>query len=243
MIVAMKSLIGLLYSFGGAAIGFGVGIVAALVIAKLADVSARDGASGYITFGIGLVGALVGLAAGMALYARSAPAGQAAAYSWSAVLGVAGVAGVLVLGAWAYLNLSERPLEYDGAMATLEMELRIDGEHAPADSSQSWLRVEVHTGNARPEGDVRWSAVRTEGAQRIVPVSQNPLMRATGRTVVVSLAGRPAEIFVPPMPRTPDSRADWSAWYRPQRVEAASSGSDVSRAVTELRYRVRRYGE
>ncbi|AMW06130.1 hypothetical protein [Gemmatimonas phototrophica] len=241
----MRSLFGVIYVLGGAVAGFGVGLGAALLFAKLTNVSSRDGAVGYLTIGVGLVGALVGLAAGMALYARSAPSGQGATYGWSAILGVTTLVGVVVLGAWSWLYLMEKPLEYDGAMATLELELRVDAANVPADTAPPWLQVEVHTSKTRPEGTVRWAAMRTEGPHRIIPVMQNPLMRATGRVIVVQLPGRQTEVFTPPMPRIPDSRADWSAWFRPERVESAagaeSSGSRSS--MIELRYRVRRYGE
>ena len=130
-------------------------------------------------------------------------------------------------------------------MATLELELRVDSTNAPTDTTSSWLQVEVHTSKSRPEGTVRWAAMRTEGAHRIIPVVQNPLMRATGRVIVVRLPGRQTEIFAPPMERTPDSRADWSAWFRPERVESATGGESPGSGtpIVELRYRVRRYGE
>jgi MFS family permease len=241
----MRSLIGVIYALGGAAAGFGVGLGAALLFAKLTNVSGRDGAVGYLTIGVGLVGALVGLAAGMALYARSAPGGQGAAYGWSAILGVTTLVGVVVLGAWSWLYLMEKPLEYDGAMATLEMELRVDSANAPSDTTPQWLRVEVHTSKTRPEGTVRWAAMRTEGTHRIIPVMQNPLIRATGRIIVVQLPGRQTELFTPPMSRIPESRADWSAWLRPERVEPVAGGesSGSASSLVELRYRVRRYGE
>lgn len=241
----MRSVLGVAYALGGAALGFGVGVAAALLFAKLTTMSSREGAIGYFAVALGLLGALAGLVAGIALYTRSAPSGQGAVFGGSAVLGVAALAGVVVLGAWSWLNLRQKPLEYDGAMATLEMELRLDTANAPIDSTASWLDVEVQAGQTRPAGTVRWSAVRTEGSHRIIPVNQNPLIRATGRTIVVRLPARQTEVFIPPMPRTPDSRADWSEWLRPQRVEPTSDSAspDSPRSMIELRYRVRRYGE
>lgn len=241
----MRNLSGVLYALGGAVIGLVIGVVAGLLIAKVTNTTNREGAASVTALAVGLVGAVIGLIAGIVLYVRAAPAGQGAASGGAATLGVAALVALGALGAWAWLNLREAPLQYDGAMATLELELRLDTANAPSDSAPPWLDIEVQSGSSRPAGDVRWNRLRTEGAYRIVPVSQNPLMRAADRVVVVRLAGRQTELFVPPMPRTPDSRADWSAWYRPQRVEPITDGASSAAppSLIELRYRVRRYGE
>ncbi|MBL0171781.1 MAG: hypothetical protein IPP90_13865 [Gemmatimonadaceae bacterium] len=242
----MRSVMGLLWALAGAVIGFMAGALLAVAIGKLTNMSNREGAAGYFMIAIGLLGAVAGLVAGMALYGRSAPAGQATAYAVSSAFGVVALVAVVVLGMWAFMNLRETPAMYGNAMANLEMELRLRAEDVPAgDSSTHWLSVEVQTTKTRPEGTVIWSDMRTEGGFRVIPVVQGPLYRSGSRVIVVRVQGLQDEIFIPPMRRMPDPKADWSEWYRPKAVEPPYGVVPPSplRSILELRYRVRKYGE
>ncbi len=205
----MRSIIGLLWALGGAVAGFVAGAIVSTVISTVTHVSNREGAQGFYMIGLGLIGAVVGLIVALVLYARSAPPGQAAAYGGSGVLGVAAVVALVALGLWGYTNLREGPLEYSGAMASLELELRIPTAQLPSDASRSWINVEVQTANTRPEASVRWSTRRVEGAFTIVPAIQQPIYRSANRVIVVRLEGRQDEAFMPSMRRTPDPTADW----------------------------------
>lgn len=240
----MRILLGLLWALGGAVAGLVAGGVVGMVIVKVANVTDREGASGYAMLGVALIGAVLGLVAGVVLYGRSAPAGQGAAYSGSGVAGVVGVVAAIALGLWAFMNLREAPLEYAGAMANLELELRVPTSELPADASARWFNVEVQTAKTRPEGTVLWSNRRTEGPYMIVPVVQGPLYRSGSRVIVVRLADRQSEVFTPPMKRTPNPKADWSEWYRPRLVDPPY-GVEASglKSIVELRYRVRAYGD
>jgi MFS family permease len=242
----MRSVTGLLWAVGGAVAGFAVGVIVGLVIVRITSMTSREGASGYFTIGLGLLGAIGGLVAGLVLFGRSAPAGQGLAYSGSGILGVVGLVAVVALSLWAFVNLREAPLEYDGALANLELEFRVKtAELPPADSVSDWLYLEVQTAKTRPVGNVLWSYKRTDGAFTIIPVVQGPLYRAGNRIIAVRIEGRQNEIFVPRMKRTPDPKADWSAWVRPQVVDPLY-GEQPTAPLTpmlELRYRVRPYGQ
>lgn len=242
----MRGVTGLLWALGGAVAGFVVGVLVALVIVRITSMTSREGASGYFTVGLGLVGALGGLVAGLALYGRSAPAGQGLAYGGSGILGVVGLVAVVALSLWAFINLREAPLEYDGAMANLELEFRLKTADLPsAESASRWLNVEVQTTKTRPEGTVLWSNRRTDGVYTVVPVVQGPLYRAGSRMIVVRIEGRQTEVFSPQMKRTPDPKADWSDWVGPQVVDPPYGEQPASplTAMLELRYRVRPYGQ
>ncbi len=194
--------------------------------------------------GIGLLGAVLGGVAGVVLYARRAPAGEAGAFAMSGVLGVAGLIALVALSVWAFMNLREAPFEYDGALANLELELRLQTSHMPADTSSRWLSVEVLTAKTRPEGTPLWSNMRGEGTQTIIPVLQGPLFRSGSRIIEVTINGRQTEVFTPRMKRTPDPAADWSEWLAPSRVDppfGVESASPLT-PLLQLRYRVRVYG-
>lgn len=241
----MRSLIGLLWALGGGAAGALLGFLAGLAIANLTNTSSRDGAAGCLVVGIALLAGIIGVITGVVLYGRSAPAGMATSFVGSSTMAVVALIAVVAGGAWAFLALRETPVTYGGAMADLLLEVRMKADAAPSADSTGWLSVEVHTPNTRPEGDVSWSQVRTDGGYRIVPVTQGPLSRTRDRVVVVNLAGRQLENFSPPMPRVPDPTAGWSEWYQAKSVEPPFGVVPPAplRSMFELRYRVRVYGQ
>ena len=241
----MKTLSGLLWALGGGAAGLVLGGLIGLAIAKLTEMPSREGASAYFVVLVAVVGALLGVAAGMLLYGRSAPSGQGAAFVGSSALGVVGLIAAVAVGIWVFVGQRETPALYDGAMATLEMELRIRQSDIPAGSGDDWLQLEVQTATTRPEGDVHWSRARTEGEMRIIPVSQNPLVRAANRVIMVRVHNLHTELFVPPIKRTPDRHADWSAWYDATSVQLENGDAPppTTRSVLALRYRIKVYGE
>lgn len=236
---------GLLWALGGAVAGFIAGAVVATAISAITHASNREGAQGYFMMALGLIGALIGLIAGILLYARTAPTGQGAAFVGSGTLGVLGVVAAIAVALWAFMNLREAPVEYDGALANLEMEFRVLTAALPADASDRWIDVEVQTTKTRPVGTVMWSTKRTEGAYTIIPVVQGPLYRAGSRFIVARINEGHSEMFMPPMKRTPDPKADWSEWYKPTSVDPPYGVVPPTplTALLEMRYRVRAYGD
>ena len=243
--VTMRALVGLMWAMGGAVAGFVLGALVGMAVAMAMSMPGREGERDYFIFAMGLVGAVIGLIAGLVLYARSAPSGQAVAYVSSGTVGLLSIAAALALSLWAFTALREAPLQYGGSMATLVMEFRVLTTALPADSSGQWLNVEVQTANTRPVGTVLWTKRRTEGLYTVIPVEQDPLSRAANRLIVVRISGLHDETFNPPMKRTPDPKADWSAWYEPTAVDAAYGVVPTAplTPMLELRYRVRPYAE
>lgn len=241
----MRILLGLVWAFGGAIVGCLAGAIIAVTISKVTGASNREGAQGYFMVALALVGAVIGIFAGLVLYSRSAPTGEGYINFGSGAFGVVAVMVGIALALFAFKRLREAPTEYGGAMATLEMEFRMRTSDLLEGSASQWLFVEVQTANTRPEGTVLWSKARTEGAFTIIPVAQNPLSRANNRVVVARIEGKQTESFVPPMKRVPDAKADWSEWYRPQMIDppyGVETREPLS-AKLELRYRVRAYGD
>lgn len=241
----MRSLKGLFWALGGGVAGMVVGLIAGIVITNVTSTTSREGAAGYLMVAIALIGALIGVVAGILLYGRSAPSGQAAAFAGSSLLGAIGVVAAVALGVWAFMSLREAPATYNGAMADLLLELRVKSADAPAADSTGWLDVEVQTPSTRPEGTVLWSQARTDGVFRIIPVTQGPLSRTGSRFIVVRVEGRQVEMFSPPMKRVPDPRAAWSPWYPANSVEPPYGVVPATplRPLFELRYRIRVYGQ
>ena len=241
----MRSLVGLLWALGGAVVGFIAGALVAVAIAQATNASNREGAQGYAMIAAGLIGAIIGLVTALVLYGRSAPAGHGTAFVGAGGMGVLGLIAAVVIGLWAYMNLREAPLKYGGSMASLELELRVKSSELPPDELYNWLDVEVQTSKTRPVATLSWSSKRVDGEYTIVPATQGPLYRSGSRVIVVRINGRQTEAFMPRMRRTPDPKADWSAWVGPQSVDPPYGvvPSAPLRSIVELRYRVRRYGE
>lgn len=238
-------MVGLLWALGGAVVGLIAGGLAAAAIAKIFNVSNREGAVGFFMVGVAIIGAVVGAGAAIAWYARSAPAGQGAAYVGSAVLGVVGLIAVIGLGIWASMTLREAPAMYGGSMANLELEFRANTAEVPAVGLNGWFSVEVQASKTRPEAVMLWEDARTEGAFTVIPAIQGPLYQAGYRVIVLSINGKQDDVFTPPMKRKPNPKADWSEWYRPARVVPPYGVTPAVplRPLFELRYRVRIYGE
>jgi len=241
----MRILLGLFWALVGGAVGFALGVGAASAYASFTNMSGREGARGFFAVAIGLVGAIIGIATAIVIYGRSAPSGQSAAYSASGLAGIVGLIAVIVLSVWAYMQLIEKPLEYGGARADLEMEFRTQTANVPTANPEGWLAVEVQTAKSRPEGDVGWKSRRIDGAHTIIPVVQSQLVRATSRIIVVRVGEQQVESFAPPMKRTPNPKADWSEWSPPRNVDPpyGVTPSAPLKSVLELRYRVRAWGD
>lgn len=240
----MRSLVGLLWALGGAVAGLVVGVIAAMVLVKVTNTSNREGAQGYVLVAVGLLGAVVGLVAGLVLYARSAPTGQGTAFLGSGTMGVFAVVAAIAVGLWAFMYFRETPATYDGAMATLELEFRVLTDALPADFDGYAFNVEVQTSNTRPSANVSWSSRRVDGSYTIIPAFQGPLYRAGTRFISVRMKGLHDEMFRPPMKRTPDPKVEWSEWYKPDSVDPPYGVVPTTplKAMLEMRYRVRPYG-
>lgn len=243
----MKPLIGLLYGLAGMVAGFLLGAALAMLYAHWTNASNREGAIGYFAMALGIIGALVGLGVGLWWYARSAPPGEGLMQLMQGVGGVVGLIAVLVLGGWAWMQAREVPLMYDGnTQAQLLLEFRLKRDAVPPDGQERWLSVDVTTPDTRPEALVLWDQQRVAGDHLVLPAVQGPLIRSGRRLIVARLRmanGNRDELFIPAMPRTPDARADWSAWVKPQEVHEERGEVSKASALLELRWRLRLYGE
>jgi MFS family permease len=243
----MNSLLGLLWALGGMVLGFGAFAAGAALFASWTNASNREGAVGYFVIGLGLVGALLGLVAGLVWYARSAPGGEKLRQLGQGALGMAVFAAVVAAAIWAWAQSHETPVLYNGnTQASLLLEFRMAQAAAPAGSARQWLNVEVTTAKTRPVALVLPDEVRQEAAQLIVPAVQEPLIRAGNRLVVARLSlptGERHEVFMPRMPRRPDPKAGWSDWVSPRTVFDVRTETEGGAALLQMRWRLRLHGE
>lgn len=241
----MRILLGLFWALVGGVVGFIIGAVGASVFAGVTSMTDREGARGYFVIAFGLIGAVIGIITGIVLYGRSAPSGQGAAYTGSGILGFVGLIAAIALGLWAFMQLREAPLEYGGAMANLDMEFRVKSTDIPVSNPESWLNIEVQTSKTRPVASVSWSSRRIEGEYTIIPAVQGPLYRAGNRFIVVRVGEQQVEMFMPPIKRTPNPKADWSEWYHPHSVDPPYGVTPPAplKPKLEMRYKVSVYGQ
>jgi MFS family permease len=247
----VRAIVGLLYGLGGMALGVLLGAGVGMLINHLVQTTSREGAAGYLLVAAAIIGGLLGLVAGLALYAGRAPTGQMLGRLGYGVLGTVALVALLAAAVWASLQLREAPLMYEGdRQANLLLEFRLKREDLPAQGRQPWLSVEVHTATTRPEATMLWDRQREEAGWVVVPAVQGALMRSGSRFIVAHVR-RPAhehyENFSPPMPRTPDPKADWSAWVAPREV-FGPPGSDgnptrAGAALLQMRWRIELYGQ
>jgi MFS family permease len=242
----MNSLLGLLWALGGMVLGFGAFAAGAALFASWTNASNREGAVGYFVIGLGLVGAVLGLIAGLVWYARTAPGGDKLRQLGQGTVGLAVFAAVVAAAVWAWAQSHETPVIYDGnTQADLLLEFRVAAASVPTGTARQWLNVEVTTAKTRPVALVLQDEVREEEAQLIVPAVQGPLIRAGNRLVVARLSlptGERQEVFMPKMPRRPDPKA-WSDWLSPRTVFDVRTETEGGAALLQMRWRVRLYGE
>lgn len=242
----MRVFIGLFWALGGMALGFALFAAGAALFAQVTQASNREGAIGYFVIALGIVGAVLGLVAGLGWVARSAPAGDAWSHLGQALLGLGLLAAMLGLVGWVWVDGHELPVKYGGeTQANLELEFRIAATAAPAGAARQWLSVEVTGRKTRPQALVLQDAMRHEEGHLVVPAVQGPLLAVRGRLVVARLQlpeGERDVVFMPGMPRKPDAEADWSNWVQPREVFDPQAGAPAAAPGLSLRWRVRRYG-
>lgn len=243
----MKSLVGLLWGLGGAALGFVLFAFGAALFAQLSHMTSREGASGYFMMALGLIGGVLGLVVGLAWFGLRAPTGHGWGQFSHGVLGLAGFAVLLGAAGWAWVYTREGPALYDGnTQANLLLEFRIAAESAPVEAARRWLNVEVTTANTRPVALVLQDQVRHEAQHLVVPAVQGPLLRSGQRLVVARLAlpgGERHEVFMPRMARQPDPRAGWSEWLAPREVFDVATDRSGLPPLLQMRWRLQLYGE
>ena len=241
----MKAIQGLLAALAGGALGAVLFALGAVAIARALHASEREGALGYLGIAAGVLGFLLGSAAGISLVVRSVPEGERLRALGSIGLGVLGLVLLVALVLWGWVSLREDVVKYGDNQASLELEFRLPLDKVPPGAASSWLSVEVHTSKTRPAGTVL-SSLREEEGFLVVPVTVTTLIRSSRRTVVASIEGRPTELFDPRLPAKPDPRKGFSAWRRADFLDRPGSDGPVRNAgegLLEMRARVRLFGE
>ena len=118
MIYVIALLAGLLGAGAGAALGFGLG----LALASMLNISSFEGAAGYFVVSIALIGALIGLPAGIVIALRL-KGSRGFAATGGRTLAVLGIIGALVAAGICYRLATVE--HFSGGNPTMEFEIRL----------------------------------------------------------------------------------------------------------------------
>lgn len=208
----------------------------------VSDFEGQRGMAAMLAFGP--LGGLLGLFGGIWLGLRlggKLPAGKALRRAGIALLAIVAIAAAAL--SIQYHSVPHR-LEYDGAGASLEFELRAPAGFAlPADPSAIDVTLDTDL-NQQP---ATWHdpELRQEGAWQILSGTAELYFRTSRRLLVFRFPGGRDRIFQPDLAATPDPDQGWSDWRGvdfvglPDRPQTVKPGAEDP---LELRYRVRVWG-
>lgn len=195
-------------------------------------------------FGFGPLGGLIGLIGGIWLGLRLGgrqPIGKALRNAGIALLAIVAIAAAGL--AIQYYSVPQR-LEYEGASASLEFELRAPvGFALPADRGA----IEVTLDTDLNQQSATWHdpALRQDGAWQILSGTTELYFRTSRRLLVFRFPDGRDRIFKPRLAARPDPDQGWSDW-RPVDYVGLPDQPQTTRPgpedPLELRYRVRVWG-
>jgi hypothetical protein len=233
----------------GGIVGLVVGYIAAAFISDIImgwyGVSDFEGARGMgAAFVFGPIGGIVGLIGGIWLGVRwggPQPVGRSlkrAGIALSAIIAIAG-AGLAI----QYFSVPHR-LEYDGAGASLEFEMRAPkGFALPADIST----IDASLSTQLNQQPAVWydPPLRQEGEWQILSGSVELYYRTSPRLLVFRFPDGRDRLFRPALAAKPDPEQGWSDWSKVDFVGLPNQPQTVKPGPEdpfELRYRVRVWG-
>jgi hypothetical protein len=195
-------------------------------------------------FVFGPAGGLLGLVGGIWLglrLGRKRPAGKALKAAGIALLAIVAVAAAGL--AIQYYSIPHR-LEYDGAGASLEFELRAPGGFRLPDdprAMEAMLDTDLNQQPATWHDPVR----RRDGDWQLLSGTVELYYRTSSRLLVFRFPDGRDRIFQPDLSAKPDPGQGWSAWRNVDFVGLSGQPRTVKPGPEdplELRYRVRVWG-
>jgi hypothetical protein len=206
MIYVIALLAGLLGAGLGAALGLGLG----LALASLLNISSFEGAAGYFVVSIAIIGALIGLPAGIVIALRR-KGSRGFAATGGRTLAVLGIIGALVAAGIGY-RLSTVEHFPGGGNPAMEFEIRLPAGMAAPERSK--VDFEMQAGSQRSGGLFKDNWMRRDD-DRVVLSGLVPLYtRTSSRILVVTLPGQPKLLFQIGLSATPKPSTDYGAWQR-----------------------------
>jgi MFS family permease len=182
-------------------------------------------------------GALIGLVLGIGLVLRYRGGHRGlAALAWRIVLVIAGVAGAIALGLWAY-SLTDDVLVRNALPPQLVFEIRLPANTAlPSEG----VTVDLNTDkNTMPATFTQ----TTDGDRPLLSGRVELYFWSSSRLLVLRIPGEPDRLFQLKLAGNPPASAEFSRW---QRVDYVADGPDgdlrkgTDADAYDIRYRVER---
>lgn len=241
----MTFILAVLGGLAGATLGWIAAAFAAFVISGYLGVSDFEGARGMgAIFGIGPIGGLIGLAAGIWLVLRIRGVRGFKAHASRTPFVVAGIAALLSGGLWMAYEM--RPnLNDNGAPPRLLFEIRLPpGITLPA--SREAIGITLATEKNSMPGAVFSGQDRMDGDRPVIAGSVEMYYRSSWRILELKLPGQPDRLFLLKLASRPGHDKAFRDWEHITHV--ADTGDDRPRMagpqdLFDIRYRVAWPGE
>jgi hypothetical protein len=236
----MTYVLALLAGIVGAIAGYAASGSLAAVIANTMGMSNFEGAVGYFAFlGIGPIGGLIGLIAGIWLVLRRRGF-RAGALAGRGVLVIVGI-GALAVGVVAVMYFQRDLVTTNSLPPQLMFEVRLP-PGAAAPSNQSDITIELDTDKNRMPAFLAKNWIRTEDGRAIIAGGVDLYYRTSQRMLVLRLPNQPTRLFTLKLRASPAASDDFGGWQRVDFIDDSTSSSQPRRADAtdgyEIRYRV-----
>jgi len=235
----MTYVLALLAGIAGAIIGYAASGSVAAVLANVMGMSNFEGAIGYFAFfGIGPIGGLVGLIAGIwiVLHRRGFRAG---AIAGRGVIVIAAIA-VLVAGTLALFYVNRSIIAPNSLPPQLMFEIRLPPGVAPADQSDISIMLDTDKNSMPAWLAKKW--VRTEDGRAILSGGVELYYRTSQRILALRFANGPTELFTLKLAASPKYTEAFGDWHRVDFVHEPGA-EQPRRADASSQYEIRYYVE
>ena len=233
----MTLLLSLLAGIAGAAIGWVAAAAHTQARGGLFGVSDVEGGRGMrAIWGIGPLGGLAGLVAGIVLVLRKRGGFSLGAIAWRLPLVVAGIVALTSFGLW-WVYETRPILNTSGPAPQLAFEVRLP-PGVPADDG---VKAELHTEKNKMPGRVSRDAPRADNGRAVLTGSVELYYRSGWRLLEIRMPGQLDRIFKLNLPSSPRRSTEMTRWQKadfiaePGLSQPRKAGPDEA---FEIRYRV-----
>ena len=240
----MTYLLALLAAIVGCAVGAGLGMAVAGLLAPVLGISSFEGASGYFAVLIGgPIGGLLGLVLGAVLVLRKRGHRGFGAVSGRLGVVVGGVA-LVAAAALGILYLSQDTLNPNGPAPQLAFEIRLPAGASPPTANER--PIELQTSKNRMPALMQREATRVDGGRPVIVGLVEMYYRTSQRMLVMTMPDKTDILFNIKLGGAPKHAREFSDWQRadyigePGKTQTRRAGAADN---FEIRYRADWPGE
>jgi len=226
----------------GGGLGFGLGMVAAGLVAAALGITSFEGASGYFAVFIGgPIGGLLGLVLAPLLVLRRAGHRSAAALAGRIALVFVGVVAIGAAALGAFWGM--RPIvNANGPAPQLVFEIRLPPGVAPPNPKATSIELQT----SKNQMPATLEKIRQEDGRAVIPGRVDLYFRVWQRMLVLTMPDKTDVLFDLSLGMSPSHTRSFGAWQRASYL--AEPGKDAARRTTaadhyDIRYRVEWAGE